>query len=125
MSIAAAAAQLVAALEAAGLRVAVRDGDLTPPCVYVPRPGTTSDAGVPLAGGRLAVFYVYYVPIRGVDNLAGDCAALDAIYDAVTPISFAEVAGTFSSVTVKNDSWPCYRLDVSMLGVPAALTRKE
>jgi hypothetical protein len=23
-------------------------------------------------------------------------------------------------VTVKNDTWPCYRLDVSVLGVPAA-----
>ena len=113
MSITAAVDELVAALESSGVRVAVRDGDITPPVAYV-RIGSVSDAGVPLTGGTLTVFYVYYIPVRGVDNLAGDAAALDAIYAALSPLTWAELAATASSVTVKNDTWPCYRLDVSL-----------
>lgn len=121
MSVAAAVVELVAALESTGLRVAVRDGDLTPPVVYV-RIGTVSDAGAPLAGGTMTVFYAYYIPIRGVDNLAGDADALDALFAALSPLAWADVAATASSVTVKNDTWPCYRLDVSTAGL-SALTR--
>lgn len=123
MSVAAAAAELIEALESSGLRVAVRDGDITPPCAYI-RIGTVSDAGVPLDGATLTLFYVYYIPIRGVDNLPGDAAALDALYTALTPLAWTELTTTSSSVTIKNDSWPCYRLDVSCAGVTAALPLK-
>ena len=96
MSVAAAVAELVAALEGTGLRVAVRDGDITPPVVYV-RIGTVSDAGAPLAGGTLCGFYVYYIPIRGVDNLAGDAEALDALYAALSPLAWADLNATAST----------------------------
>ena len=123
MSISAAVLAVVDALETAGLRVAVRDGDLTPPCVYI-KIGTTTDAGVPLTGGVLTTFYVYYVPVRGVDNLAGDAAALDQIYEALTPLTWTALAATASSVTVKNDTWPCYRLDVATVGLSPAAALK-
>ena len=91
----------VAALEGAGLPVAVRDGDITPPVVYL-KLGTATDEGGPLEGSRLAVFYVHYIPIRGVDNLAGDADALDVIYDALAPIAWAALTATSTTVTVKN-----------------------
>jgi hypothetical protein len=116
VSVAAAAAQLVDALEAAGLRVAVRDGDITPPCVYI-QIGTTSDANGPFAGATGAVFYVYYIPIRGIDNLTGDAEAIDAIYAALGPITWAELTGTRTSVTVANTSWPAYRFDASIIAL--------
>jgi hypothetical protein len=120
VSVAAALAELVDALDAADIRVALRDGDITPPVCYV-RIGTVTDSGTVLAGGTLTGFYLYYIPIRGVDNLAGDADALDALYDALTPLAWTELTTVASSVTVKNDTWPCYRLDVSCAGVPAAL----
>ena len=122
MSFAAAFTAVVDALEEAGLRVAQRDGDITPPCVYMGR-GTATDVGAPLAGGRLAVFYLYYIPVRGVDNMLGDYQALDSIYDALGPVAYAEVAATWSSVTVKNDSWPAWRIDTTALAVPAVLRK--
>ena len=66
-----------------------------------------------LAGDRLTMLYVYLIPVRGVDNLA-DCDAerLDAVHQAVAPIAWADVTSTTSSVTVNNDTWPCYRVDV-------------
>ena len=124
MSFAAAARELVAALEAAGLRVAVRDGDLTPPVVYIPHLGNTTDAGGPLNSSRLVTFYVYYIPIRGPANLYGDADALDAVYDALTPITWADLTGAWSSVTVGSDTWPCYRLDVALAGADDLTLRK-
>jgi hypothetical protein len=118
VSIREAADDLVAALEAAGLRAAVRDGDITPPVVYL-QIGTVSDAGAVLSGGTVVVFYVYYLPIRGIDNLAGDADALDAIYGALEPLAWAELAATRTSVTIKNETWPCYRLDVALMSAPA------
>jgi hypothetical protein len=119
VSVTAALAELVTALGAAGLRVAVRDGDITPPVVYI-RIGTASDAGGPLTGSPMTVFYVHYIPIRGVENLAGDADALDTIFAALTPLTWTELTATNTSVTVKNDSWPCYRLDAALPGVTAA-----
>ena len=118
MTIRDAAADLVATLEAGGLRTAVRDGDITPPVVYI-QIGTVSDAGAVLSGGTVVMFYVYYIPIRGIDNLAGDADALDALYTALTPLAWAELAGTRTSVTIKNETWPCYRLDVALMAAPA------
>jgi hypothetical protein len=123
VSVAAALSDLLAALEGSGLRVAVRDGDITPPVVYV-RIGTVSDAGAVLAGGTMTGFYLYYIPIRGVDNLTADAESLDVIYRAVTPIAWSEVAATATSLSVKNDSWPCYRLDVSCMAVTAAAVER-
>ena len=118
MSANAAYHDLVDALVAAGLRVAVRDGDITPPVCYV-EVGTTDTAGVPLIGGTIAVFYVHYIPVRGVDNLEALTQAIDAINGALTPIAWANITGTRTSVTVKNDSWPCHRFDVPLAGVTA------
>ena len=120
MGFAAAFQAIVDVLEAAGLRVAVRDGDITPPCVYVGR-GTGTSAGAPLAGGRVLGAYLYFIPVRGVDNLAGDYETLDLMFDALDPIAWTDLTATWSSVTVKNDSWPCWRVDTSALGVPATL----
>ena len=123
MSVTAALADVTAALEASGLRVAIRDGDITPPVVYV-RIGTVSDQGAPLAGGTLTQFYLYFIPIRGVDNLAGDAETLDTLYSALSPLAWADLTTTASSVTVKTDTWPCYRLDLSVAALAAALTPK-
>lgn len=122
MSVTAAAAQLVAALEATGLRVAIRDGDITPPVCYI-HLGTGSDAGAPLAGTGLSLSYVYYIPIRGIDNLFGDAEAIDTIVAALAPIAWAEITWTWTSTTVKNETWPCYRFDVSLAGLDAALLK--
>ena len=115
--IAEALAEAVAALESQGLRVAVRSGDLTPPCVYV-QIGGASDDGAPLAGGLTTTLWVYWLPIRGVENLPGDAAALDSIYAALTPLTMATLTATRTSVTISNDTWPGYRADVSLLAVP-------
>jgi hypothetical protein len=122
VSIAAAAAELVDALQGAGIRVAVRAGDLTPPVVFV-QIGSSTDAGGPLEGATVATFYVYYIPVRGVDNLAGDAEALDTIYTALHPLTWADLVGVRSSVTVANDTWPCYRLDAAVMSAAALKTK--
>ncbi|HZZ55697.1 MAG TPA: hypothetical protein VFE26_15600 [Trebonia sp.] len=119
MSFVAAYADVVAVLEAAGVRVAQRDGDITPPVVYIGR-GTLTDAGAPLAGGRILGAYLYFIPVRGVDNMAGDLETLDVIYDALSPIAWAPLNATWSSVTVKSDTWPCWRIDMSAASVTTA-----
>jgi hypothetical protein len=119
MSFLEAYADVVAALEGAGLRVAQRDGDITPPVVYIGR-GTLTDAGAPLAGGRILGCYLYLIPIRGVDNMAGDLEALDVIYTALSPIAWGPLQSTWSSVTVKSDTWPCWRIDMTAASVTAA-----
>jgi hypothetical protein len=124
MSVAAAVAELVDALTAAGLRVAVRDGDITPPVVYV-RIGTVGQTGIPLSGGQLTLFYLYVIPVRGVDNLAGDADLLDQVYAALEPIAWTEITATATSLTVRNDTWPGYRLDVSVAGLSTASTELE
>lgn len=123
MSVTGALEVLTAALEAAGLRVAVRDGDITPPVVYV-RIGAVSDMGAPLAGDTVTTFWVHYIPVRGVDNLTGDADALDRIYAALSPLTSAELAATASSVTAKGEPWPCYRIDAP-LWADAARTPQE
>ena len=129
MSVADAVAAAVARLSAAGLSVAVRSGDLTPPCVYV-QIGTVSDAGAVFHGGTSTTLWVYYVPVRGVENLDGDAAALDALFYALSPLATAEVIATRTSLTVSNDTWPAYRADCPTLSSPiavpaAAATAKE
>lgn len=104
----------VAALRAQGLVVAVRSGDLTAPCIYVQIGGAT-DAEVTLAGGLVTTLWVYWIPVRGVENLAGDAAALDKVFLALAPLTYAATAATRTSLTVSNDTWPGYRVDVSIL----------
>jgi hypothetical protein len=107
-------AAMIEALEAAGLRVAERSGDITPPCCYL-HIGSVTDAGGPLAGGVTVTVYVFYIPVRGVDTLIADAQALDALYAALAPLTAAELACTRTSVTVNNDTWPAYRADVAAL----------
>ena len=109
-------AAAVAAIEAHGLRVALRSGDITPPVVYI-QIGTATDMGGPLEGGRIPTFWAYYIPVRGLDNATGDAAALDALYDALSPITAAEMVVTRTSVTVNNETWPAYRADAAILAL--------
>ena len=81
--------------------------------------GTGTDDGVTLTGTLLHTLYLYWIPIRGIDNLAGDAAAIDAIDGAVSPLTWTPLTSTASSVTVKNDTWPCYRFDVALAGLAA------
>jgi hypothetical protein len=111
--------ELVAALEAAGLRVAEKAGDITPPVCYL-RIGQGTDAGGPLAGGVVVTFFVHYIPIRGIDNPVGDAEALDAILGAVRPLAVAPLVFTWTSVSVLNESWPCYRFDLPALALDPA-----
>ena len=110
----------VSALEAQGLRTAVRSGDLTPPCCYV-QLGGCSDDGATLAGGVISTLWVFWLPVRGVENLPADAAALDSLYAALTPLTMATLTVTRTSLTVSNDTWPGYRADVSLLAVPDLL----
>lgn len=110
-------AAAVTALEAEGLRVAVRSGDLTPPCCYV-QLGGVSDDGAPFSGGLVSTLWVYWVPVRGVENLTADAAALDSLYAALTPLTMSTLTATRTSLTVSNDTWPGYRADVSLLALP-------
>jgi hypothetical protein len=109
-------AEVVAALEAAGLRVAERSGDITPPVCYL-QLGQVTNAGTMLAGGILTTLYVHYIPVRGLDNLAGDAEALDALYAALGPLAALDLVATRTSVTITNDTWPCYRADLTALAV--------
>ena len=111
---------LAVALEGEGLRVAIRSGDLTPPCVYVQIGGATDD-GIVLAGGLVSTFWVYWVPIRGVENLTADAAALDAMFAALSPLASSTLTATRTSLTVSNDTWPAYRADAQILAVPDSL----
>jgi hypothetical protein len=118
-------AALTAVLEAAGLRVATRSGDITPPVVLIEAVGTTTDEGGTLIDSHAGVWYVYFIPIRGVSNLAADCDALDAIYTAIAPITVGPTTSVWSSVTVNNDTWPARRFDIPLAGIAApALTLK-
>jgi hypothetical protein len=120
VSVADTAAAVVAALEAAGLRVAVRAGEITPPVVLV-EAGTGSDIAdpLPLEGATITTFWLHYIPIRGVDNLFGDAEALDTILAALSPVAWAPITWSKTSVTVRNDTWPGYRLDVALAGTTA------
>lgn len=114
MSVTATVWAVGAALSAAGLRLAVRDGDITPPVIYL-RIGQVTDSGQMLAGGTVTTMYAFVIPIRGIDNLDGDAKLLDRALVALAPLSSATLTATETSVTVRNDTWPCYRFDVPIL----------
>ena len=114
-------AEIVAALEAAGCRTAVRSGDITPPVFFVEL-GQSSDLGAPLSGGGVATFWVYYIPVRGLGNTSGDCDAIDALYAALSPLAAAELVTTKTSVTISNDTWPCYRADLAVMALTLETT---
>jgi hypothetical protein len=110
------------ALAGEGLRVAYRAGDLTPPVVYV-RIANTEDAGVMFAGGLVVTFACYYIPIRGVDNAEGDADALDAIFRALRPLAVTALAAPYGSVTINQETWPCYRADLAALALEPSEAR--
>jgi hypothetical protein len=117
-------AAAVEALEAAGLRVAERSGDITPPCCYL-HIGSVTDNGGPLTGGLVVTLYVFYIPVRGTDTLIGDGQALDALYQALAPLASAEFPTTRTTVTVNQDTWPAYRADLAALTVAYPATALE
>jgi hypothetical protein len=114
----------VAALEAEGLRVAVRSGDITPPVCYL-QVGLISSAGQPFSGGVTLTLYVYYIPVRGVDNLPSDSDALDRIYAALESLAIADLVTTRTTITVANETWPCYRADLPALAIQSATAPLE
>jgi hypothetical protein len=124
VSYAGAVVDVINALEAAGLRTAVRGNDITPPVVYV-LIGAGTSAGTVLAGTSMATLYVYYIPIRGSDNTADDADGLDAVEAALFPLVWADLVMTGqTSVTVRSDTWPAYRFDAVLAGQPASLASK-
>jgi hypothetical protein len=114
--IADAVAEVVTALMGAGQRVAVRSGDITPPVWYL-QLGQTTNASTLLAGGVVVTLYVHYIPVRGLDNLDADSEALDVLYDTLGPLAVLDLVATRTSVTINNDTWPCYRADLAALAV--------
>jgi hypothetical protein len=114
MSVAVTVAEVVDALAAAGLRVAVRDGDITPPVSYI-KLGQGTDATITLAGGTSTVLWVYVIPVRGVDNLAGDADLLDIVLAALAPLSAAALTWVSTTLNIRSDTWPCYRFDLTVL----------
>jgi hypothetical protein len=101
-------AALLEALEAQGLRVAARGQDVAPPCVYVERYETAS-GDVALIGGVRSTFAVHWIPVRGTDDPAAEDAAMDAVLAAVVPLAVDTVQLPRSSVTIGDQSWPCFR----------------
>jgi hypothetical protein len=110
---------VVAALEAEGLRTSLRSGDITPPVCHL-QIGQVAENGSVLVGGVVVTFYVHYIPVRGVDNLAGDADALDAVYRALAPMAVTDLVTVKTSVTVYNDTWPCYRSDLAAMALATA-----
>ena len=100
-------AALLGALEGQGLRVAARGQDLAPPCVYVERRAAAS-GDVALVGGARSTFAVHWIPVRGVDDPAAEDAALWSILCAVEPLAVDTVDLQRSSVTIGDQSWPCW-----------------
>ena len=107
MTPAEARAAVLAALTGQGLRVAGRGADITPPCVYVKRRGTAS-MEVMLAGGARSIFAVHWIPIRGVDDPAGEDDAHARILAALEPLAVETVDLEETSVSVGDTSWPCW-----------------
>jgi len=100
---------LTDALRAHGLRVALRPGDLTPPCVLVQLWGP-SDTGE-LIDPLTTTFVTYAIPLRGTDDTPADCALMDTVIAALSPVTLDAVTFTRTTVTVTDTSWPCYRAD--------------
>ena len=101
------AAALAAALAGQGLRVAQRAADVAPPCVYVTVRGAAS-ADVLLAGGDRGIFGVHWIPVRGTDDRPGLYDALHKILAATYPLAVETVDLEEASVTVGDQSWPCW-----------------
>ena len=106
MTPAEARAALVAGLRAEGLKVAEIGQDVAPPCVYVKRKGSATEV-VALAGGVRSIFAVHWIPVRGVEDPAGQDDAHAKILDACEPLAVEPVELDESSVTIGDQSWPC------------------
>jgi hypothetical protein len=117
-----AAAAVVEALAGEGLRVATRAADVSPPCVFVAI-ANTEDAGATFAGGLLVSMAVSYIPVRGVDNLDGDADGLDAVFRALRPLATRPLSAPRSSLTLSNETWPCYRAEVAALALDTVEAR--
>lgn len=107
---------VAAPLRAAGLRVAVTQADLVPPTLWVAAEGV--NAVGTLAGPLEALFYVYWLPVRGLG--VGDTArTIDALLEATDAL--AGVAGEglqWRSVQLVLDPtgpWLAYRAQLSVL----------
>lgn len=105
-------ADVTDALEAEGLRVARVSSDITPPVCYL-KVGATTGAGAVLAGGKVVTVWVYYIPVRGVDNPTAEGAALDALHRALAPLGVADLTTSWTSLTLQSDTWPCHRADLT------------
>jgi hypothetical protein len=114
VSVAVTVALVVDALTAAGLRVAQRDGDITPPVTYI-RIGQGTNGAITLAGGTSTVLWVYVIPVRGVDNLAGDADLLDIVITALEPLAAADLPYVSTTLNIRSETWPCYRFDLTVL----------
>ena len=116
------AAAVADALADEGLRVALRAGDVTPPVVFV-QLGAVDDAGAMLAGGLIVTFWCHYIPVRGVDNLEGDADSLDAMFRALRPLAMTGLAAGRTSVTLTNETYPCWRADLAALALEPSEVR--
>lgn len=101
-------AAVVGALRGAGLRVATRPADLTPPTVYAQLWAASTD-GVMLAGGRRTTVAVFWVPIRGLDDPETVNPALDSIFDALDPIVGEAFTMPRTSITIGEQSFDAFR----------------
>jgi hypothetical protein len=120
--IAEALAMVVEALEGEGLRVATRVADVSPPVVYV-HLENTEDTGALVAGGLVVTFACRYIPIRGVDNALADAEALDALFRALRPLAMTPLSAPYGSVTLNQETWPCYRADLAALALEPSEAR--
>jgi hypothetical protein len=106
---------VTAVLRDAGLRVATTQGDLVPPCFWLAAEGFES-TGTLAAPGE-AVFYLYWLPVRGLG--VGDTARnLDAFIDAtdaLAPVHQGDLS--WRSVQLVLDPtgpWFAYRTQLSV-----------
>jgi hypothetical protein len=97
-----------AALVEAGLRVALDEGDISPPCAYLELWTDDPETGT-LDGSHPVTVAVHWIPVRGLRSFYADLDAADTIVAALVP--FATVAN-MSRATVlvgETTSWPCLR----------------
>jgi hypothetical protein len=107
--------ELAGAFRAAGLRVALDQDDLIPPCYWLAAEGLEprGTLTVPLT----AMFYVYWLPVRGL-GVGSTARNVQAMLDAAVALFDVADVGEWRSVQLVLDPtgpWLAYRAPVTVV----------
>jgi hypothetical protein len=103
------------AMRAAGLRVALEQDELIPPCHWVAAEGLQPRGALTLP--LTAMFYVYWLPVRGL-GVGSTARNLQAMLDAGTALFDVAEVGEWRSVQLVLDPtgpWLAYRAPVTVV----------